>query len=420
MLKVLIIDDSWELSGRDKVYTEAFSSLFEIETLKSDSNVFEQLNNIDVDFYIIDIVLIHFINPEKKEPLEIIDVLMRVPDNKPIFLVSNEYANLVKEKKLTDLMTYILGNHKNVISLIQWSEVLEISSSKTILFKNSLANRIELEMLNYNERKKNTNFMSADIGIVTALEMELTPFLAKFTKESITRERIGNLIVFRGVIQSNNNKKIKFVCAKQDRMGMVDNAFLTSLLITTFNVKHLFHIGVCGGRESEKMNIGDIVIPKESIAYQGGKLSNKGFQSAIESSQSDCLLRQLLDKPYIENILENIVKQFHEENPKEQRCLTLPKPKVAWHEMACGDLIIDKKGALETIADRFGKRKLCSIDMESYSALRAEMLFQDVKVTVIKSVMDKTNRKSDRYKDYASYLAANFLFLLIVDNKIPL
>jgi len=58
---------------------------------------------------------------------------------------------------------------------------IEISSSKKF-FSKITANRIELEMLNYNERKKNTIFMSADIGIVTALEM-INTFLAKLLKK---------------------------------------------------------------------------------------------------------------------------------------------------------------------------------------------------------------------------------------------
>ncbi len=55
--------------------------------------------------------------------------------------------------------------------------------------------------------------------------------------------------------------------------------------------------------------------------------------------------------------------------------------------------------------------------MESYGIFRVGELL-DINTMVIKSVMDLTNKKSDKYKPYAAYIAANYLYSLIYTEKI--
>ena len=50
--------------------------------------------------------------------------------------------------------------------------------------------------------------------------------------------------------------------------------------------------------------------------------------------------------------------------------------------------------------------------MESFGLYRVSDML-DVKTMVIKSVMDLTNKKSDDYKPYAAFMAANYLYQLL-------
>jgi nucleoside phosphorylase len=85
--------------------------------------------------------------------------------------------------------------------------------------------------------------------------------------------------------------------------------------------------------------------------------------------------------------------------------------------MASGGGVIDKPNELDNIAKQVSRPKLCSVDMESYAIFRVCQLL-NVKSSVIKSVMDLSNNKSDKYKDYACYLAANFFYSIINDGVI--
>ena len=187
-------------------------------------------------------------------------------------------------------------------------------------------------------------------------------------------------------------------------------------MVCKFNVKTIYMVGVCGGRESEGVNIGDVIIPKESVAFQRGKLTEKGFSSEIQFakpkekglvqySKADDILSQLFTD------YTNIIRE------KEHRTLALEQPKVNYNVMACADYVIDKEGELDVIAKNIGQRKLCAVDMESYAIFRVgEML--DIDTMVIKSVMDLTSNKSDKYKPYAAYMAANYLYQLIYQGVI--
>jgi len=81
-------------------------------------------------------------------------------------------------------------------------------------------------------------------------------------------------------------------------------------------------------------------------------------------------------------------------------------------------VVINKCNELDIIANDVSKPKLCAVDMESYALYRASKFFPNVKVTLIKSVMDKTSDKNDKYKAFASYVSAEYLYYLLYNDKI--
>ena len=176
-----------------------------------------------------------------------------------------------------------------------------------------------------------------------------------------------------------------------------------------FGVKNIYMIGVCGGRDTIGANIGDVVIPLESVAFQRGKLKEDEFSSEIESStHKEC---GNIDKKTANQILLDIYKDYvfsNIDNGTEK----MEIPSVHYDTMACADYVIDKKGVLDEISQNIGHRKLCAVDMESYAIYRVGNLL-DINTLVIKSIMDLSNNKTDRYKKYAAFMAANYLYQLL-------
>lgn len=213
-----------------------------------------------------------------------------------------------------------------------------------------------------------------------------------------------------------NGKKIKLILAKQDRMGCVDTSYIAAIMKINYNIKHLFMIGVCGGRESQHIKIGDILIPNESFAFQNGKLTKDGLIVDATSSQRNSLIQQLIDKE-VEDFIQNKYSEYMKEQIDLNKPVEIYPPKIYFESIACGDVVVDKPGELDEIATRLSKRKLVGIDMESYSIFRASYIFPELKTTVIKGVMDITTGKSDKFKDFAATIVSDFLIYILKNEK---
>ena len=123
-----------------------------------------------------------------------------------------------------------------------------------------------------------------------------------------------------------------------------------------------------------------------------------------------------------ENTANNILLELYKKyvvSQIDKGTIELKVPKIHYDSMACADYVIDKKGVLDEISKNIGKRKLCSVDMESYAIYRVDELLH-INTLVIKSVMDLTNNKSDKYKEYAAFMAANYLYQLLYREELNL
>lgn len=425
MNNIMIIDDSWR-RGREKKYKAVLGKHFNLIPIEFGKDLFVKIQEeTDIDLYLIDIVLDGWedtsISNTPPRPQELLPVLRKVGKERPVILISNQYENLVKSNKLTSLMNNIIEEgFNNIAGFIVWKEIEKASLElENIDSTSSVRDKIKLEILKYNKLRLNEEQKKSTIGIIAALEEELTPFLDRFRKEELIEEQVFNYTVFRGYISTKNGQNIKFVAARQERMGMVDSSYLASTLISRFEISHLFMIGVCGGRPKSDVNIGDIIIPKESVAYQNGKLTDSGFAPDTGTALSNSSMQQHLTVDYNIKTLRELYDEF-DKLYKDAKGISLgvTLPKVKYDEMACGDIIVDKKSFIDRIAKRTSKRKLCSVDMESYSILRACNLFPfRIYTTVIKSVMDNSSDKNDIYKPYAAFMSAGFLYRILVDGK---
>jgi nucleoside phosphorylase len=428
-LRILIIDDDWET--RKDIYKNVLSDSFIIEAVETAPELFIKLHECNVDGYLVDIVLENW-KDEKGKPQELIPILENINHKMaPVFLLSGQFDNLVNkdDNRLTRTINEIIEKSFLVKSFFVWSDFEKESRYKDDITRtNTIKSSIYVQLLSHSKMSQIKQERIADIGIVCALSSELAPFLDK-TKENFNPLKDENLPFInttfkRGIIKTINGKEIKFVAVTQPRMGMVDCSYLSSILITEFKVKNLFMIGVCGGRESEnykEIEFGSVIIPKTAIAYQHGKINENGFELNPTHQDENSNIEGAIgsDDDCNRVFLEQIVSKYRENNRYEadKYCFI---PQLKFDEIACGEVIINKRDELDQIAKEVRKPKLCAVDMESYALYRASKFFPNVKVTLIKSVMDKTNGKSDKYKTFASYISSEYLYNLLYYEKIQI
>lgn len=402
--RILVIDDEWQSRKHD--YENSLGGHYEVLFAEDADNIYNIIKESQADIFIVDLDLTQFLDPRSHLPMDICNVLGEIGTSKPIILLSGNYRQLMEQGRLTPIISHASEKGYNVGSFLTMDEIRSASESENKIL--NLKSKIDFTI-----EKDRSPFA---FGIVCALQEELKPFMDKAIPESFFERNVDGLRYRGGVVKNQTGKDIPFVAACPTEMGIADAGIITTNMVCKFNVKTIYMVGVCGGRESEGVNIGDVIIPKESVAFQRGKLTEKGFSSEIQFakpkekglvqySKADDILSQLFTD------YTNIIRE------KEHRTLALEQPKVNYNVMACADYVIDKEGELDVIAKNIGQRKLCAVDMESYAIFRVGEIL-DIDTMVIKSVMDLTSNKSDKYKPYAAYMAANYLYQLIYQGVI--
>ena len=408
--KILIIDDEWE--ERKGTYTQVLSDKYIIDYIESPADLFVEIEEKKVDCYLVDVILENW-KVNKDKPQELIPVLNAIKNKSvPIFLVSRQYEILVKNSGLTPLLNEIIEQNILIESFFVWDdfekESFQRERKEMDAFTHSIGSLIELKILQFSKISSKVEENKADLGIVCALGLEIKPILDNIQDKKI--EKKDNINYTRGIIQISSGKKLKVVAVQQEEMGTEDAAIIGSLIIKEYNVKHIFMTGVCGGRD-EKVKIGDIIIPNEVIAYQRGKYENGVLEFDVGTAPTNVAICQIFENK-CDKILQKIFKKYISSAGKIKN---IEIPKLHFNQMACGAQVIDTPNVLDDIAEDVGKRKLCGVDMESYSIYRLKH-YLDVKTLVIKSVMDLTKDKDDEYKEYAAYVSANFLIRVLKDE----
>lgn len=413
-MKILIIDDSYSVSRND-AYNTVLKDDFEIEAIQNSPELYIKIEKDCPDLYIVDIVLTSWIDLNTNKPVDTIDVLRKLKPNKPILLISSEYENLVRDNQLTVFMNQLIQENIYVSNFLLWKDFSACLMNGDEDLKGNIIARIQYELLKF-PNKPILEKQEIDFGLLTALSTEIEPFLKNIPEQQININKIEGVTFKTGILYREDKVKLSFVCAVQDSMGMVDAALISSLMLSRFNIKQLFMIGVCGGRESQNVQIGDVIVPKESIAYQNGKITNSAFVPDIGVAHSTGNLQQEItaNEAKVNVMLEELFNNYQANYlGREKKYLNVKIPVIRYEEMACGDVIVDKESMLDDIAKISAKRKLCAVEMESYSILRTHHYYKNVKASVLKSVMDLTSNKDDAYKDYASYISGNLLYKLI-------
>ena len=331
-----------------------------------------------------------------------------------------------KTTSIQNLINKLDNNHTDIKYIIISREPYKINR----LFKSSRnfiiadAGKFYEEVVKFRE-KKYLNFLKkktvpklteieVDLAIITALYdyefdqvkeyVEVNEELSKNIFPNTPSRRIGKL----------KNTDLKVIIDYQDKMGQVDCSFLASIICTKYRPKLLVMTGVCGGRITKNVKLGDIIIPMEIHDYQTGKYNQKGFVTLGYQAKINSEYFKAKIHDWEEDILHEMQKSTGRDKDK-MKSLT-----VHIKESASGSLVLKKGGELDRIAKDISDN-IISVDMESYAVARIcnKSEFQNTKAIIIKSVMDyadenKKDSKGDfNYKEWAAYTSASFAYHFI-------
>ena len=254
---------------------------------------------------------------------------------------------------------------------------------------------------------KKTEKTDVDLAVICALkDPELDQILNLLTNCLEIRSNEKNVFLphtyYLGEFRSSD-RTIKVVAAHQNRTGMVDCAILVSKIIHRWNPMFIAMTGVCGGRKSSHVRLGDIIVPNSVFTYQSGKHTDKGFERELKVVNINSGLIQRVQACANSVIPYEIGRAW----PGTRH----DPPIIRTESLACGEVVINKRGMLEkdiAVQDR----KVIGVDMESYALIRSAQLCSEYRAIpiVIKSVMDYTEDKSDDEKAFAAFASANFLY----------
>lgn len=218
--------------------------------------------------------------------------------------------------------------------------------------------------------------------------------------------------------ESNQDIEIKIAKASSREMGLTDAAILSSMAILEFSPKLLVMVGICAGIKG-KVNIGDIVIPKQAFHYQFGKIretdeGNKIFLKQMKVARASVDLNQKIDR-FLSNEgiakIDNIVNGRGIQRPCHPGTRDHLPLRYSTDSMAASDLVVDAQYVLEEPREQ--DRKVVAVEMESYAVLEAAEQLKFDNVLVIKSVRDfAANKESDEIYNPLAILTSTQSFYL--------
>ena len=297
-------------------------------------------------------------------------------------------------------LTWIYKDHKSVLGLLY-----EILSMDEVI-----------EFLNEENRNDSSN--AFDIAIITALhdtEFEaLKNMPPDFNKFPVTNDSTN---YWTGQI---GNKSI--LLATDDKMGIAAAASLSTKIIAKFSPNYLIMAGIAAGVKDDEKNYGDILVSRYTWNYESGKYkyNQKTKKTMFEPTPEQLELNDTIVHIINEiksdiNLLQNIYDGFPNttENLKPE-----VKPKVFMGPLASGSAVLADQKKIDSI--RRQNRKLIGIDMETFGVFYAAKSFSNnggTKAISIKSISDfADNKKSDKYRSYAAYTSALFIYNLILEK----
>ena len=272
---------------------------------------------------------------------------------------------------------------------------------------NQLESKESLRVLAQPAMTQYTSRENIDVLIVSALKDELQ-YLVNSTNISFSDMEIEEgfgLRYWRGSLKTDDiSQEISLVAVTGDKMGLVEMSIIMGKALTIWKPQSAYLIGICGGRKSKGVELGDIIIPNHVFHYSFGAIEKGELHSEIKSEaiKEQTLLK--LEKLMSDDNLFSLYQGYTNSIGKPRSL-----PKIHTAPLGSADLVLKDTTKLEGEASRI-ERKVIAVDMEAYAFARTARAFGCNEIVVIKCVSDFADeQKDDSVREYAMYIPTAIL-----------
>jgi nucleoside phosphorylase/tetratricopeptide (TPR) repeat protein len=256
--------------------------------------------------------------------------------------------------------------------------------------------------------------VKADIGIVTALQVERDAILARLEEYTIEHDDSDPATYFCGYISvADNDRRYRVVLVMLLGMGNNEASLSTQRMIERYQPKYVFVVGIAGGVKG-KVELGDVVVAEFIHYYELAKLTDEGSENRVKQLPSDRLLYGRSRNPELANWSNSIVKLRPGKGKKRNQL-----PKVHHGPIASGEKVIANQSDIDDLVSQCPK--LLAVEMEGYGVAHAASNRNPspgfLEVRGISDLADV--KKDDKWRSYAADAAAAFVISLISSGNLP-
>lgn len=394
-MKVLIVDDN---TDKIKEITKVFNKKnWEIDTSTGSVEAMKKLKETEYDLLILDLIIPKKFGVDDVNLKNSIDLLERIKKGKGLIEPKNKVA-------LTADTNALEQGHPIFSSA--FIEIIKYDLSSRG-WRDNLFSKIEM-IENFTPNYYQKRGYLYDFAIITALyspELDAVKQVFPYFKQI----NIQGDTSYYFEVEQTDGKKI--LLATDDQMGMVAMSQFTEKIIQTFRPRNICMCGIAAGVKGE-VNLGDIMVSKESWNYDSGKIVEGSFKPDYSSISIHEELVSKINKIVDLSVkLFNIKKEFS--GPTPEHDLRMKIGPVASGSSVVADPDILKRPQSLT-------RKLLGLEMEIYGmyfSCRHTSTPRPKNFLALKSVCDFADAdKSDRFQKYAAYTSASFLKIIIEEG----
>lgn len=254
--------------------------------------------------------------------------------------------------------------------------------------------------------------LTADIVVICALAEPELAYVLRLPWDWSPEQKVlaDGTFVSIGYAKDETGRTLTVAAAHASRMGMVSSALLASALITVFDPKAVVMTGICAGLRG-KAKLGDVLLADPSWDFQSGKLMKRGDDTVLARRPHQ------LPAP-------NKVRRFFQALKGDQAAVdklsaafTGPRPRngvLLYGPVASGSAVLADGEAIQDIKKE-QHDEVIGVEMEIYGVYSAAASAPNSPLAfAIKGVCDFADPdKSDDSQEYAAYMSANVLRVLI-------
>lgn len=262
-----------------------------------------------------------------------------------------------------------------------------------------------------NEKQKNSK---VDCAIITAVDVEFDAV----KKIDLQWEKINidaEPTTFYFGKKNMNEKEYTFLLVKQDQMGMVAAASITTKIIDLFRPKFIAMLGIAAGFEGET-NLGDILVATESWDYGSGKIVEESGKYVLSFEPHQIRLKPAI-RDYLSGDFSDILLKIRTTwNNNNGKTIKNDIELIQGPLVSGAAVVQDSNLVKEYILPQ--NRKVKGLDMETYAVYYAadSTQIESPLFLSMKAVSDFANKeKNDGYQKYGAYVCANFFFTIFDD-----